>query len=596
MDFSADMLEEMDPQEAMERFLATQAYAGEDPHHFVNFVEECVKESKQATEDIRRGWSANWEAYQAKIDYSEKEDWQAQATTNDPWQAVKQAKSNIAKAFKNPDYFSIEGVEIGDRDYKEVVKKGMGFWLNPQHANFPVYFTDACEMGLIVGQCSDIVPMWDEEKGLVIYLIEPWKIYRDPDSEARKPWSGMYWIHEEWMDLWQMKASGLYTHLDEVKEEHPDDNREQAERRKNYFWHRSKFRKSVRVREFWGTVLDSKDELLMPNCTFTVAGDQVVRMPRQNPYVRLRWPGVSFSPFTELLRYEGKGIVEGMITIWWLLCNIMNLTCDNLNWIINSIKEIDIDVMRDPGDTEVYPGKHIVRKAGSNPDSPAISERAFGTHLNEVMAFLQYLSQQRDNSSFVNQFVAGLPGTRSNITKGEVEIKTRQSLGIFELMGDNFELGGIDALWAIFEVVMLNWTKAHDPSIQRVFGKEYKREAMAFGEMSIDQRRAILKSNADISISGISAQLQQAENVEKMMGIVDKLLQSPMFAQFTKPYDFLKELAEIVGFHDPSWIMADDEVQKMSMLQGTQFWQTLAPEQQQMLGNIIKNAGLLSAT
>ena len=596
MDFGSDMMEEMDPQEAMERFLATQAYAGEEPRHFVNFVEECVKESKEATTDIRRAWNTNWEAFQAKIDYTSKEEWQSQATTNDPWQAVKQAKSTIAKAFKNPDYFSIEGVEIGDRDYKEVVKKGMEFWLNPQHANFPVYFTDACEMGLVTGQCSEIIPLWDEEKGLVVYLVEPWKIWRDPDSEARKPWSGMYWIHEEWMDLWQMKASGLYTNLDEVKEESPDDTREQAERRKNYFWHRSKYRKSVKVREFWGTILDSKGELLMPNCTFTVAGDQVVRMPRQNPYVRLRWPGVSFSPFTELLRFEGKGIVEGMINIWWLLCNILNLTSDNLNWVINSVKEIDVDVMRDPGDTEIHPGKCIVRKGGTDPNMPVIVERAFGSRLNEVMSYLQYLSQQRDNSSFVNQFVTGLPGTRSNITKGEVEIKTQQSLGIFELMGDNFELGGVDALWAIFEVVMLNWTKAHDPSIQRVFGQEYTREALIFGEMSIDERRAILRSNADISISGISAQLRQADMVEKMMTIMEKLLSAPMFAQFTKPYDFLKELSEIVGFHDPVWILGEDEVQKMSMLQGTQFWQTLLPEQREMLGNIIKNSGLLTAT
>jgi len=88
-------------------------------------------------------------------------------------------------------------------------------WFGLSRAKFPIVFNDAAEMGFAVGQSKEIIAKWVNGQGLVFDTIEPWKIYRDPDAEPRNPWSGMYWIHEDWRDIWSLKyGNNGYINLD----------------------------------------------------------------------------------------------------------------------------------------------------------------------------------------------------------------------------------------------------------------------------------------------------------------------------------------------------------------------------------------------
>lgn len=578
------MVQQMDEQEIMEREEAAKAYAGEEPKHFVDYVDACVKESKEASKDIREVQDKCWTAHQSKIDYSEKEDWQSKVITNQPFITVQQAKAIVRRSMQKPDYFSIDGIESGDMDLSDFWQKALLFWLNPQHIDFPITFSDASEMGLAVGQSMEMKPIWGD-RGLEISLIEPWKIFRDPDALARDPWSGNYWIHEEWLDIWKLKE-GDWENTELLKPEGENDSAEEKERRKQMYWKRSMYRNYARVREFWGTILDKKGNLLLDNSSLTIAGDVIIKPPHQNKFQTLRWPGVSFSPFVHLLRFEGIGILQGVLSLWWVMCNIMNLDLDNFNWVVNKMMEIDPSMMADPTDLDRFPGKLTVRRP--NTQGPIYTEVQTSANTSDMLARMQALRQQWDNGSFVNQFVAGLPGTRSNITKGEVEIKTRQSLGIFDSMGADLEAGANKILWAIYETLMLNWTRWSSPNVQRVMGKDYDDTAALFDTMSSDERRQVLDDGCDIKISGISAELRRFEKIEKLQALFEKA-EKPQYEMYFKHWELLREESELYGFHDPKFLLNEEEKKELALLQASDMWQMVPPEAQAAIIQIAKD-------
>lgn len=549
--------------ELAERLEATQAYAGEDPDHFIEYCHACVEESTKASEDIRLQWEELWEAYQLNVDYSDKEDWQAKTITPDPFMAVQQAKALVRKAFRNPEYYTVNGVEWGDEIIAKVVKTGLDYWLNYQHARFPVNFCDATEMSFAIGLSHEMIPRWDNERGLVIDLVEPWKIYRDPDARARDPWSGMYCIHEEWQDLWQLKegeAAGIYQNVENLSEETGKAayDKEKMERRKGQYWSRSRYRKGVLTREFRGAVLGKDNNLLLPNAVFTVAGDEIIRPPVVSPYVKIKWPGSSFSPYAHLLRYEGRGLIENVISLWWVMNNVFNLQLDGLNWYINKLREYDPSLWADGTDMEIYPGASKALKPGSmGPSIRAIEEKST---VPDTMAVVQAIQQKWDNGSGVNQFVAGLPGTRSNITLGETQIKTQQSLGLFDSIGEDVEYGALNLIYACYETIMLNWTGTSIPSPSRVLGETDQQAAMMFERIPIEERKAWLKEGADITVSGIAAQMRQQENAEMFQTFM-KLASAQPFAPFIKPYELLLDGAEVMGNPSPRYIVTPEEAE-----------------------------------
>lgn len=545
-----------------ERLEASTAYSKERPEHFVEFCMESKKESERSTQDIRDLWGDTWEAYCNKMDFGDKEDWQSKVVTDKPFVSVQQAKAIVRKALENPDYFTISGVNLAGKQVEGFIKAVLDFHLDEQRANFKLHATDATEMGFITGQSMEIIPQWDEYSGLQLTLVPPWHIFRDPDAIRRNPWSGMYWIHREWVDLWELveghkqKIFNANVHKVEPTDNYSSDKFKDLEK-KNIIWNRNKFRKNAEVYEFWGVVLGPKGELLLPNATFTIAGRQLIRDPRPNPYVKIRWPGVSFSPFAHLLRFEGRGFLEGILTLWWLHNNMISLHADAANWAVNRIKEIDPSLAKFATNLELQPGSIIEKKAGVA--GPVVTEIGADAKNPDMIPIFGYYDQLYENGSMINQFVQGSAGTRSDITKGEVEIKTQMSLGIFDSVGSDTEAGLVQAMQAIHEVIILNWGSA---DILMAMGDEFPMEATALAQMDKKQKIAFLRQNAIIRISGISAQLKQAQMLERLQALI-KRLESPMWAKYTLPYKMLKAFTKLIGYDRADFIVTEEQAQQI---------------------------------
>jgi len=549
------LLMNADDQEITEREEAAAAYAGESPEHFISYGEDCIDESNEATTDIRAEQDACWEAYQQKVDYSNKEDWQSKIVTNDPYQIAQQGKATIRKILiDKQDFFDVSPTGKEDAGEASFWKNTLTFWNGEQRGNFPTMYADALEMGIVVGQSLEVIPVWED--GLKFIAVEPWKIKRDPDAEPRNPWSGNYWIHTEFIDLWMLKKKeedGYYINTDKLAAE-TETNFEYFEKKK-LLWKRGKFRKSVAVRELYGVVLSPQGELLLPNATYSWAGKTIIKEPIEVPYKKMRWPGVSFSPLPSIVRFGGEGLIRGILPIWRTMMNLWNLYLDNMNWVVNGISEIDIAMLKDPTDTGLFPGK-IVTTWNTNGQS-AFKEYRKDAKTNDVLAARDAMDRMKQNGSFVNDFIQGLPGSRSDITLGEVELKTQQSLGVFDSIAKDCEFGATNMLWAAYEMIMLNWTMSDTLTPTRLFPDDPY--AAAFEQMSIDERRQNLQMNSNIKVTSISSTLRRGEFLSRLFKFMDLVKMDPAYKLYRKPYNELKAATDALSLGNAGLIVTEEE-------------------------------------
>ncbi len=554
----------IDDQELNEREEAAGALAEENDTHFVDYCIACAKESRDSRKDILDAMRLLWDAYQNIMDFGDKEDWQSRVITNKPFTAVERAVSIVRRAFKNPNYINVEGVEINDRDMSEEVKKALSFWCSPQKVDFPRKFSNACRMALAVGTSLELIPRW--ENGLILDWTEPWKILRDPDALTGEPWSGNYRIHEEWMDMWKLKVDeGYYINLDRVKEggspTGTQDSKEEIEKRKKMYWERSAYRKSVLVRELSGVVLDKQGDLLLPNAKFTIAGEVLIRKPEVIPFVNMRWAGSSFFPVPHILRYDGRGLIEGVFDIWKMLNKMLSLTMDDFSWVVNRMKEVIPELLLDPSDLDFYPGKDVYRSTDMI-QYPVVKEIFDKSNIEKILATAQYVSTLVDEGDFVNAMVQGLSGYREQITKGEVEIKTEQSMGIFDSIATEVESGGVNVGYSLYETMVLNWNAESRPSPSRVLGDN---EFTKFLEgASLDEKKQFLKEGCDLKMTGISSQIQQAEQ-SKLLMMLKGFMESPIFADQFKPKEYIREVVGTLGMYKAPFVKTDEELAQSQM-------------------------------
>lgn len=555
--------EAMDERELAERQEAAWAYTEEDERHFVDYLADCLKQSVEGHKEIRRIQSYCYRVYKENepVNYARKESWQSRIVVPKPFATVQYGASAIKKAF-TPKFLSLSNVH--DKAAGDFWEKVMTTQLNEQHAKFILRFTDATTMGLAVGISQEMIPRWVPGRGLEYVLIEPWKIHRDPDALSRDCQSGLFWIHQEWLDHYVLKEGekyGRYENVDRAKEmENEDPNnpfltKEALAARREMLYQRSGFRTMVLTSEFWGTVLDPKGNLLLPNATYTCAGGRVIQKPIASKYDRIRWPGIAFSPLPDLLAFNGRGLLEGVLSVWEAMCNLMCLHFDNLMWLVNPMTEICTDLLKDPRDAETYPGKEYqTSESVSGQQAVRTVERRSVT--NDVLANMQYYDQNFQRGSLVTDAVQGLPGYRKDMTYREAAMNLDQAMGVYSLMGENIEQGAIEAIVAGAELTAKHATYAD--YLEMLGPEAVKTYGIAAGEGN-GGVAGVPPIDGSFHVSGIQALMRENETLMNLRTVIVPLASVPRFAPYIKPYNTLKAIEVRTNLADEKVICTEAE-------------------------------------
>ncbi|MFW5930446.1 MAG: hypothetical protein ACOCQI_01730 [Desulfosalsimonas sp.] len=551
---------EMDPREEEEREEAARAYTREQEKNYVDYIQDCLDSSYTANKDVREVQNECWRTFKEKEPYSYrfKEDWQSRITIPKPYASVMYGAAAVRKAF-SPEFLTIENEqnEAAQKFWQSVLDRQ----LDKRHSKFVLHFIDAVVMALAVGQSMEVIPKYNSGTGLSFDLVEPWKIYRDPDAPPRNSQGGLFWIHQEWLDFHVLKKaekSGKYHEVDKVKslgEPVPNDpfmTREAIARRKDQIWERSKFRKMILTSEFWGSVLSPQGELLLENARMTMAGGRIIEAPKKSPYSRLRWPGLSFSALPDILSHGGRGLLEGNVRLWEAMCNLMCLHEDGLKFTVNPPTEINVDSLIDPEDIEDWPGKkYLTRDTMSGQQVVRTVERTDTT--NSILANLQYHDQNFQRGSFVTDAVQGLPGYRAEVTAREAAQNLDQSMGIFSLMGANVENGAIDIMDATVDVMQTFahpeelLTQVDDPEVAEAIRAQYGNR--------------VPRLTGNFSISGLQELLKEQDTLRYLSTTIFPMASSPTWAPFIDRYKALRAFEARTNLKDEEIIIGPQQAQ-----------------------------------
>lgn len=557
----------LDPKEDAEREEAATRYMGESPDHFVEYAEACEHESLEGSVDLRADWDDAYDAYLNELDTGPKEDWQSDVVTNKPFTTVQHAKSVIRKALTSGSYayynllakrqytnsaYAEELINFGNIVFDEFQGQHQG--------DFITAFIDACEMAFITGQSFEMIPIF--EKGKFEWeLTPPWDIFRDPYALPRQPQSGNYWIRRVWMDKWELKLlekRGIFQNIDaaissEKGSESSGDEEADSKKRKADA-ETNKFLSTHRVMDFYGRIIAPSGEQILDRGRFTISGNTIIRAPQKVPYDTLRWPGTSFSAIPGMLRFEGRGILDGVLALWELFNNLLNLHVDNLNWQINNVWERNPDMLADPTDNSIFPGKFIERKAGADANAPAHRPLLTKSSTAEALGNMQYLSGLWDEGSLTPNTVTGLPGYRQEVTKGEYDSAKQTSMGVFESMAKDLEVGGKQALWAAYEIIMIGLKRDHDIMQAPEIPEEIREH--------IYSSRKNLSKYADLQMTGVTDMINRSEMLQKIELAMMKA-DHPVLGRYMKPYKLLKAYYEILDLDKYDAVVNSDEAKQV---------------------------------
>jgi hypothetical protein len=575
----------IDDKEMKEREAAAQAYGKENEQHFVGYLQDCVNQSVDANKNIREIQDHCYRVYleNEPVNYGKKDAWQSRIVVPKPFGTVQSGASAIKRAF-TPKFLSVNNVK--DKKSGDFWKEVLDYQLNEQHGKFIARFTDATTMALAIGQSMEMIPQWIPGSGLSFSLIEPWKIHRDPDAASRDPQSGLYWIHQEWLDKHVLQAGEKSKKYFDVKRawhtktmpDNPFLTPEAIAARKGMIWQRSSFRPMIHTSEFWGSVLSPKGEMLLPNGRYTTAGGRVIELPKTVPYTMLRWPGVSFSPMPDLLKFGGRGLLEGILSVWESMCNLMCLHQDNLQWIVNPMTEINVEALVDPADTESWPGKEYLVHESVN-GQQAVRDVRRRSNTNDVLANMQYHDQNYQRGSFVTDAVQGLPGYRKDMTYREAAMNLDQALGVYSLMGENIEAG---AIWAITAAVEFIRRYATYQDYQLMFTPEKFQELNITQDtdpQSVNGISGLPPLDGTFHISGIQALMKENETLTNIKQVIIPLAENSRFAPFIRPFKALKAIELRTNMADEEIIVSEEEARLIE----AQEYETLAAQKKAVI-------------
>jgi hypothetical protein len=305
--------------------------------------------------------------------------------------------------------------------------------------------------------------------------------------------------------------------------------------------------------------------MLLPNATFTVAADRVISPPKPSPYENLRWPGVSFSAIPNVRRFDGRGLIEGIRSLWYLMCNLTSLHADHLNWIVNPMMEIDTLSLWDQSDIDRFPGKAWLT-GGTAQGQQAVRTVDFRSEVGDMMAILNFYDQRHQDGGMIDYKAMGLPGYRAEVTKGEAAQDLEQSMVLTAAMARNVEDGALHFVYAAAETIRTFMT--YD-ELKQIMGAEVADRYR--DEESPTKLNLPPIGTGTLHVSGISGVMKDQEILRHLMEMMPMYTTAnSVFLPYLEPYYYLRALEKRAYLKDEMLLISEERADAIMQAQQAQ--------------------------
>lgn len=320
--------------------------------------------------------------------------------------------------------------------------------------------------------------------------------------------------------------------ITETSEQKADENDEQNERR-GLDEHKSELKK-VKILEFWGTVVSKdgrekkKDQLMM------LANERYLIRNQDNPHDDKKPPYDFCVPMPYPHRgLAGTSMVEAEIKLQYTLNNLLNMFIDNLNYSVNMMLEYDPQKLLEPARMHsIFPGKLIKTKTGVT--GPVINQVKTQGITADAFKVFELVTTELQEGTAVTEFLTSMPGKKAK-TLGEVEIKTSESHGYFDVIARKIEIN----------------------SIRNLLRNSYQMLCQFTDEFENIERY-------QFNVGGLSLLLLQKQQVEYLVQALSLALNNQQLSQWTDVKDLWERLLSIWNLDEAH---REEEPEQMMMQQ-----------------------------
>lgn len=295
--------------------------------------------------------------------------------------------------------------------------------------------------------------------------------------------------------------------------------------------------KKVVMDEFWGDVISEDGREKKKNQLIVIVNEKYRVRSHDNPFKSSKIP----FEFAVPICYPGRGVagvsmVESQVKLQYTLNNMINMVIDNMNFIVNRMWEYNPYDLQDPTTMmRIFPGKTIQNRTHGTAIWPVKVEPLTG----DVYKTIELLIKELQEGNAVTEFLTAMPGTKTK-TLGEIEIKTAESHGYFDVIARMLEVNSIRPLLRDSYEMLCQFRDDYDNFERYQF-----------------------------NVGGLSLLLLQKQQVEYLVQALSLALKFPNLGQWTKLMEVWQRLLSIWNLDD-AYVEPDDEMQQQQQLMAPQ--------------------------
>lgn len=455
--------------------------------YLVDYVQHCWKEADEAMTDRLDQWRELWRCYQNRQDYSSKLPWQSKLVLPKVWVKVERASAEVRRAmlqteklFKlRPNDSRTQGLlgrlelraavtddpnELGtirariqrirQRSKLRTMRAELDerrFRMDLAETNLSVVYGEVAKVAFLLGLAVPKVG-WDYQAGQAVFnSVDPFNIRISPDWMWTQDGPPEYVIERKVVRMSRLREMAERSNaeygdtyfnlgiLDQIGNDYASTESADEDARRGLSAH---VRESGRVEclLLWGDI-PKPDHMGYHRYRrlLTILNRRYVFRDRPNPFEHGRPPYVPTMPLTYPFRGQfGTSLVEPVVPMQYAMNNALNLFVDGLNFTVNKQFQADVTQLLDPRQLySVYPGKIWQVKPNQNV-APVLREIPMGQMGMDAIRVIEMLSRDMQEATGVTEFLQGLPGRQAK-TLGEIEIKTMESRGMFDIVAKEME-------------------------------------------------------------------------------------------------------------------------------------------------------------
>lgn len=447
------------------------------------------------------------------------------------------------------------------------------------------------ETGRVSRAPDELETIEDKEWRLRFDLVPPENYYPDPSGR------GLYEIHECERDLHEvlnLAEDGVYD-LDVVNQligmdyAAPDNETKTrtARSRDQDETVTPSFRKRVRIREFWGTLLNTDGTVAHRNVVATVANERfLIRPPEPNPFWHQESPFIVAPLIRVPWSVWHKALYDDASSLNLAINEMFNLILDGGISAVWGVKQIRLDELEDPTQVSggVRQGDTLAVKS-SLPHGQSVMERVDeGNVPQDAVAVFQFLNSEFAQAALTNETKMGrLPHPDTKAT-AILEADQGQSVTLDGLVADLENNFISPMLYKAWLTILQNADRLPEDIIP---GQVDKRTALILMRASPAERFALFAGKCKFKVNGISGTMAMMKDFQKIMALMQAVIQNPLLmAAYIKKYSpeaTLDKLIKTLNINPNDLEMSEEEAaqygMKMQELQAIQ--QILNPQQNQ---------------